>query len=50
MSIEFSLFRIPVRIHLWFWLMALWLWTLNSEQGWAGLLIWVVVVGSLESS
>jgi Zn-dependent protease len=44
MSIEFSLFRIPVRIHLWFWLMALWLWTLNSEQGWAGLLIWVVVV------
>jgi Zn-dependent protease len=44
MSIEFSLFRIPVRIHLWFWLMALWLWTLNSDQGWAGLLIWVVVV------
>jgi Zn-dependent protease len=24
--------------------MALWLWTLNSEQGWAGLLIWVAVV------
>lgn len=44
MSIEFSLFRIPVRIHLWFWLMALWLWTLNSDQGWAGLLIWVAVV------
>lgn len=44
MSIQFSLFRIPVRIHLWFWLMALWLWTLNSEQGWAGLLIWVLVV------
>lgn len=44
MSIEFRLFRIPVRIHLWFWLMALWLWTLNSDQGWAGLLIWVVVV------
>ncbi|MFW2390679.1 MAG: site-2 protease family protein [Polyangiales bacterium] len=44
MSIEFSLFRIPIRIHLWFWLMALWLWTLNSDQGWAGLLIWVVVV------
>ncbi len=44
MSIEFRLFRIPVRIHLWFWLMALWLWTLNSEEGWAGLLIWVVVV------
>ncbi|MBT8453232.1 MAG: hypothetical protein KJO40_14825 [Deltaproteobacteria bacterium] len=44
MSIQFSLFRIPIRIHLWFWLMALWLWTLNSEQGWAGLLIWVLVV------
>jgi Zn-dependent protease len=44
MSIEFRLFRIPVRIHLWFWLMALWLWTLNSDEGWAGLLIWVVVV------
>jgi Zn-dependent protease len=44
MSVEFSLFRIPIRIHLWFWLMALWLWTLNSEQGWAGLLIWVLVV------
>jgi Zn-dependent protease len=41
MSIKFSLFRIPVRIHLWFWLMALWLWTLNSDEGWAGLLIWV---------
>ncbi|MFZ1866482.1 MAG: site-2 protease family protein [Polyangiales bacterium] len=44
MSLQFSLFRIPVRIHLWFWLMALWLWTLNSEQGWAGLLIWVAIV------
>lgn len=44
MSIEFRLFRIPVRIHLWFWLMALWLWTLNSEEGWAGLVIWVLVV------
>jgi Zn-dependent protease len=44
MSLEFSLFRIPVRIHLWFWLMALWLWTLNSEQGWIGLVIWVAVV------
>jgi len=44
MSVQFSLFRIPIRIHLWFWLMALWLWTLNSEQGWAGLLIWVAVV------
>ncbi|MGB8329660.1 MAG: hypothetical protein WCE62_05990 [Polyangiales bacterium] len=44
MSIEFRLFRIPVRIHLWFWLMALWLWTLNSDEGWAGLLIWVAVV------
>jgi len=44
MSIQFSLFRIPVRIHLWFWLMALWLWTLNSDEGWAGLLIWVAVV------
>ncbi len=44
MSIEFRLFRIPIRIHLWFWLMALWLWTLNSDQGWAGLLIWVAVV------
>ncbi len=44
MSIEFRLFRIPIRIHLWFWLMALWLWTLNSEEGWAGLVIWVVVV------
>lgn len=44
MSLEFRLFRIPVRIHLWFWLMALWLWTLNSEQGWAGLMIWVAVV------
>jgi Zn-dependent protease len=44
MSIEFSVFRIPIRIHLWFWLMALWLWTLNSDEGWAGLLIWVAVV------
>ena len=44
MSIEFRLFRIPIRIHLWFWLMALWLWTLNSDEGWAGLLIWVAVV------
>jgi len=44
MRIEFSLFRIPIRIHLWFWLMALWLWTLNSDEGWAGLLIWVAVV------
>jgi len=44
MSIEFRLFQIPIRIHLWFWLMALWLWTLNSEEGWAGLAIWVVVV------
>jgi len=44
MSVEFRLFRIPIRIHLWFWLMALWLWTLNSEQGWAGLLIWVAIV------
>lgn len=24
--------------------MALWLWTLNSEQGWAGLVVWVAVV------
>jgi Zn-dependent protease len=44
MSIEFRLFRIPVRIHLWFWLMALWLWTLRSDEGWAGLVIWVLVV------
>jgi len=44
MSIEFRLFRIPVRIHLWFWLMALWLWTLRSDEGWAGLVIWVAVV------
>ena len=44
MSIEFRLLGIPIRIHLWFWLMALWLWTLNSDQGWAGLLIWVGVV------
>lgn len=44
MSIEFRLFRIPIRIHLWFWLMAMWLWTLRSEQGWAGLAIWVAVV------
>jgi Zn-dependent protease len=44
MALEFRLLRIPVRIHLWFWLMALWLWTLNSEQGWPGLLIWVSVV------
>ena len=44
MALEFRLFGIPVRIHLWFWLMALWLWTLHSEQGWAGLLVWVAVV------
>ena len=44
MSIAFRLLGIPVRIHLWFWLMALWLWTLHSDQGWAGLLIWVAVV------
>ena len=49
MNIEFHLFRIPIRIHLWFWLMALWLWTMRSEEGWAGLVIWVLVVfqGSL---
>lgn len=44
MSVRFRLFGIPVRIHLWFWLMALWLWTLNSEQGWSGLAIWVAIV------
>jgi Zn-dependent protease len=44
MALEFRLLRIPVRIHLWFWLMALWLWTLNSEQGWPGLVVWVAVV------
>jgi Zn-dependent protease len=44
MSIQFNLFRIPVRIHLWFWLMALLLWTLQSDQSWAGLLIWVAIV------
>jgi Zn-dependent protease len=44
MSVEFRVFGIPIRIHLWFWLMALWLWTLNSEQGWAGLAIWVAIV------
>ncbi len=44
MSIQFRLFRIPIRIHLWFWLMALMLWTVQSEQSWAGLLIWVAVV------
>lgn len=44
MSIEFRLLGIPVRIHLWFWLMALWLWTLNMAEGWAGLLVWVAVV------
>ena len=44
MALEFRLLGIPIRVHLWFWLMALWLWTLNSEQGWAGLVIWVVVV------
>ncbi|MGB5697435.1 MAG: site-2 protease family protein [Polyangiales bacterium] len=44
MSIEFRLFRIPVRIHLWFWLMALWLWTLHSDEGWAGLVIWIAIV------
>lgn len=44
MSIEFRVLGIPVRIHLWFWLMALWLWTLDSTQGWAGLVVWVAVV------
>lgn len=44
MSIQFQLFGIPIRIHLWFWLMALWLWTFDSAQGWLGLLIWVAVV------
>jgi Zn-dependent protease len=44
MSLEFSLFGIPIRIHVWFWLMALWLWTLDRGQGWAGLLIWIAVV------
>ena len=44
MSIEFRLLGIPIRIHLWFWLMALWLWTLNMAEGWAGLLVWVAVV------
>jgi Zn-dependent protease len=44
MSIEFRLLGIPVRIHLWFWFMALWLWTLDRGEGWAGLLVWVAVV------
>ncbi len=44
MSLQFRLFRIPIRIHLWFWLMALMLWTLQNEQSWSGLLIWVAVV------
>ncbi len=44
MAIEFRLLGIPVRIHLWFWLMALWLWTLNMAEGWGGLLVWVAVV------
>jgi Zn-dependent protease len=44
MAIEFSFLGIPIRIHVWFWLMALWLWTLDHSQGWAGLLIWVAVV------
>jgi Zn-dependent protease len=44
MSIQFRILRIPIRIHLWFWLMALGLWTLQSDQGWPGLFIWVLVV------
>ncbi|MEM8609318.1 MAG: site-2 protease family protein [Myxococcota bacterium] len=44
MSIAFRLLGIPIRIHLWFWLMALWLWSISPEQSWAGLLVWVAVV------
>ncbi len=44
MNIEFRLLGIPVRIHLWFWLMALALWTMQQAQGWAGLAIWTAVV------
>ena len=44
MSIEFRLLGIPIRIHLWFWLMALWLWSLSPEEGWLGLIVWVAVV------
>ncbi|MGB5809381.1 MAG: site-2 protease family protein [Polyangiales bacterium] len=44
MSVEFRLLGIPIRVHLWFWLTALFLWTLGPEEGWAGLVAWVVVV------
>lgn len=44
MSIAFRLLGIPIRIHLWFWLMALWLWSFRPEQSWAGLLVWVAIV------
>lgn len=44
MSIAFRWLGIPIRIHLWFWLMALWLWSISPEQSWAGLLVWVGVV------
>ena len=44
MALAFRLFGIPVRIHLWFWLMALWLWSLDRGHGWAGLLVWVAIV------
>ncbi|MEM7436528.1 MAG: site-2 protease family protein [Myxococcota bacterium] len=44
MSIEFRLLGIPIRVHLWFWLMALWLWSISQEQGWVGMVVWVAVV------
>lgn len=44
MSIELRLLGIPIRIHLWFWMMALLLWSLGPEEGWAGLAVWVAVV------
>ena len=44
MAIGFRILGIPVRIHLWFWFMALLLWAMKPEFGSLGLVVWVVVV------
>lgn len=44
MAVDFRLFGIPVRIHLWFWMMALFLGASASQESWAQLAIGVAVI------
>ncbi len=44
MSLDFRLFGIPIRIHIWFWLMALFLGSSPSQGSWVQLLIGVAVI------